>query len=101
MFRASDRHALTGGLRIRGTSGSLAWGHRTAATFRTWSIVQLKGVWTLTATLDRVERLYVRQSKLLFTAPRGKGQYWCWPVLDLQVNDTHTRLRAHLGLPEQ
>lgn len=89
-------------VRIRGTAGALLWGWREAATFTRWTI--RKGGpahWILTATLARVEPVYLRQTPLLFTAPREgtRDGFWAWGVEEVQVGDR--QVVARLGPPEQ
>jgi len=89
---------------LRGLKGSILWGYNTAASVKSWTIQHHRpdgkhdGRWTLKANLERVEKFQIRQSPLLFTAPRDKGQ-WCWPLKDIQVGAT--TLVATLGPPEQ
>ena len=94
--------SLNGGLRIRGTAGSLLWGYRTAATLSTWRIYRREdGQWRLSATLARVDSFQCRQSPLLFTAPRvgAHDGMWCWGIESLEIDGV--KLRARLGPPEQ
>jgi hypothetical protein len=90
-------------VQIRGAAGDLLWGYRSAAAVTSWTIRKGQdGRWILTATLARVEPFQVRQTPLLFTAPREgtRDGFWAWAVEELlQVGDG--RLVARLGPPEQ
>lgn len=85
---------------VTGTAGAILWGSRPAVELRTWRIArsQADPVWTLTATIARVDKFQSRQTPLLFTAPRAGG-YWAWPVQQISIGDT--QLWAQLGSPEQ
>jgi len=88
---------------LRGGAAAILCGHRPAATLRSWSIANVHGQWTLTATVERKEPIYIQQPDLLFTAPHegARDGFWAWPVIKgtLQVGDR--QLIAHLGPPEQ
>ena len=88
-------------LRIRGAAASILWGYHEAAVLTTWSIVRIKGQWTLSATIARVEPFMLRQPKLLFTAPRegARDGRWAWGIQSIQVGSRS--LIAKLGPPEQ
>jgi hypothetical protein len=90
-------------LRLRGTAGSVLWGYRTVASVRHWTIVRKedKPIWFLSASLERADAFQLRQTPLLFTAPRvgAKNGLWCFPLIDVQV--ANGQLRAKLGPPEQ
>lgn len=100
------QRGLQHSLRLRGQTGSLLWGYRTAATLGPWRIQrqqERKGQppqWTLSATVACVDPFQSRQRPLIFTAPRQRG-WWCWPIVgDVQhVGPNH--IRATLGQPEQ
>ena len=89
-------------LRIRGAAATILWGARPAATLRSWSIAQVKGQWTLTATADRVDAYQCRQRPLLFTAPHEQGRdgWWAWGVESFDLVGPN-QIRATLGPPEQ
>jgi hypothetical protein len=55
-------------------------------------------VWTLTATIARVDAFMARQRPLLFSAPRAGG-FWIWPIEEITIGTT--TLTARLGPPEQ
>ena len=87
---------------IRGRAGALLWGHRQAATFSAWTIRKgADGRWVLSATLARSEGFMLRQTPLLFTAPREgtRDGFWAWGVESIHVGTN--QLVAHLGPPEQ
>ena len=88
-------------LAIRGSGGTLLYGYQIAAALRTWMITRnpTEGPWVLTATVDRVQRPWIGSRPLYFTARRLGGGRWCWPVLELQIDNG--TMRARLGLPEQ
>lgn len=88
-------------LRLHGGAASILWGYRPAATLRSWSIAKVNGQWTLTATLERPDAFMLRQTPLLFTAPREGAHdgFWAWGVEAITVG-THN-LTARLGPPEQ
>jgi hypothetical protein len=75
-------------LTVTGTTGAILWGYGVA----------VDPVWTLTATIARVDKFQSRQAPLLFTAPRAGG-YWAWPVNEISIGETN--LWARLGSPEQ
>lgn len=86
-------------IRIRGAAGEILWGYRPAATFSRWTI--RKGgreIWVLMGTIVRVEPFAIRQTPLLFSAPRDKG-FWMWGVDRIEVGDK--TIVAYLGPPEQ
>ena len=89
-----DRFTVTGG------AGAILWGYRVAVELQSWRIArsQADPVWTLTATIARVDKFTARQAPLLFTAPRAGG-YWAWPVHQISIGETN--LWAQLGSPEQ
>jgi hypothetical protein len=88
-------------LRIHGTAASIVWGYHTAAHLTTWSIVRVKGEWTLTATIARAEPFMLRRTSLLFTAPHegARKGCWAWGIVSLQLGTRS--LVARLGPPEQ
>jgi hypothetical protein len=90
-------------LRIVGTRGALLWGYHEAAILGSWTIRKTgkpgQYVWTLAATLTRVEAFQIRQRPLLFSAPRFGGGMWAWGVDAVDVGAT--RIVARLGPPEQ
>jgi hypothetical protein len=87
-------------LRLRGVGGAILWGYRQAATLRTWTIRKdADDRWTLRATLERAEPFQLRQTPLLFSAPRAGG-YWAWG-LDAAPQIHDGQLVAKLGPPEQ
>ncbi|HEV8211055.1 MAG TPA: hypothetical protein VGP77_13065 [Vicinamibacterales bacterium] len=89
-------------VQIRGAAGEILWGYRPAATFKRWTIRKGgSGQWILTARLVRVEPFAIRQTPLLFTAPREETRdgFWAWGVESVQVGDR--QLVARLGPPEQ
>jgi len=85
-------------LTLRGGAASLLWGYRPAVTLRSWTIAKTDGQWTLTGTIDRVDRFMARQTPLLFTAPRPQG-FWAWGVESVHVGTS--QVVAKLGPPEQ
>jgi hypothetical protein len=85
-------------LTVRGEAGALLLGYQPAVTLRRWTIARTDGQWTLTGTIDRIDRFMARRGPLLFTAPRQQG-FWAWGVESVQVG-THS-LVAKLGPPEQ
>jgi hypothetical protein len=89
-------------LRITGHAGAILWGYRTAAVVTGWTLQrgQVKGqrVWTLTATLARTSPFELRQTPLLFSAPREKG-FWVWPLLGPPTVE-HSKLTVRVGPPE-
>jgi hypothetical protein len=95
-------------IRLRGTTGAILWGYRTAAQLQAWSIVYHKpdlthdNRWTLTATFQRVDRFQLRQRPLLFSAAReGLKGYWCWPLETESIQIGDVQMTATLGPPEQ
>jgi len=108
---------------MRGDKGAIVWGYRDAARLRAWRVTHHSadkdhdGRWTLTATIDRVDRFVIRKRPLVFTAPRSAelGGFWLWPmetdsiqigdvtVLELspQTSVLGARLVATLGPPER
>jgi hypothetical protein len=87
---------------IRGAAGEILWGYRPAATFKQWQIRKGEGpLWILTATIVRVEPFAIRQTPLLFTAPREatRDGFWAWGCESVRVGDH--QLVAQLGPPEQ
>lgn len=85
---------------LHGDQGEVLWGWHQAAVVAAWRAAPAeRGDWTLTATVARVERVYLQQKPLLFTAPKLHGPPWCWPVLEVTVQGT--TLRARMGPAEQ
>ena len=87
-------------LTVTGTAGAILWGHAPAVELHAWRIARSRAdpVWTLTATIARVNKFQARQTPLLFTAPRAGG-YWAFPVQQISIGDT--TIWAQLGSPEQ
>jgi hypothetical protein len=90
-------------LRLRGQGAAVLWGgYRQAATVSAWTVVRSRDpkgtTWTLTATVSRVFPFELRQTPLLFSAPR-KGGFWVWPIVGPPRVDRAT-LSATLGPPE-
>ena len=87
-------------LTVTGNAGAILWGYAIAVDVRSWRIArsQADPVWTLTATIARVDPVQARQRPLLFTAPRAGG-YWAWPVHEISIGSLN--LWARLGSPEQ
>ena len=87
-------------LTVTGNAGAILWGYAIAVDLRSWRIArsQADPVWTLTATIARVDPVQARQRPLLFTAPRAGG-YWAWPVQEISIGSLN--LWARLGSPEQ
>lgn len=85
-------------LRLKGTTGTVVWGYRTAVVLRAWSMARHEGQWRLSGRVARVDPFLSRQRPLLFTAPR-RGGFWAFPVMDLQVGTE--QLSARLGPPER
>jgi hypothetical protein len=97
-------------LRIAGHRGAVLWGWHPVAELGTWTIRKSGQpgayLWTLSATVRRVEPFQIKQRPLLFTAPRFGGGQWAWgveQVLDVEKLATRasSRLTARLGPPEQ
>jgi len=90
-------------LSIRGATGAILWGYRTAAVVRGWTVVRARvngaRVWTLTATLERASPFELRQSGLHFSAPR-QGGFFLWPLLEAPRVEGQ-RLTVKVGPPEQ
>jgi hypothetical protein len=87
-------------LRIHGTAASILWGYRPAVVLKSWAIARVKGQWTLTGTIERVEPFMARQRPLLFAAPRdgARDGHWAWGVQSIQIGGSS--LIAKLGPPE-
>jgi len=87
-----------GGVTLRGQEGTIAWGYRTAAVCRSWTVQRTpQGTWALSAQLQRADAFQLRQRDLKFTAPRVGG-FFCWPVIAVTLIDS--TLAAQLGPPE-
>jgi hypothetical protein len=89
---------FTGDLRlINGGDGYVAWGYRTAARCRSWTVHRSPdGYWTLRADVTSADPFQLRQTPLEFRTPR-KGGFLCWPVVTVSLVDRH--LSATLGAP--
>lgn len=91
---------------VRGSSGAILWGYRAAADVRGWTIshhrpdAQHAGDWILEARLARTERFMLRQTPLLFSAPRPGG-FWAFPLIPDSLQTDHVRLIAKLGAIEK
>lgn len=90
-------------LAIRGPSGAILWGYRTAAIVDRWTVkrsrVQGARVWTLTGTVAHASPFELRQTGLHFSAPR-QGGFFLWPLLEAPRLDG-ARLTVTVGPPEQ
>lgn len=87
---------FTGDLTLHGGEGFVAWGYKTAAVCRSWTVARSFGYWTLKADLTRADAFQLRQPQLEFRTPR-KGGYLCWPVTTVSLVQNH--LSATLGPP--
>jgi len=89
-------------LTVRGPAGAILWGYRTAAVVRSWAVVRARAaggpVWTLTATVERVSPFELRQSGLMFSAPR-EGGFFVFPLLEAPRVAGGT-VTARVGPPE-
>jgi hypothetical protein len=87
---------------LRGRSASILWGHRPAATVSSWRVWKQRTkagqVWRLSATVDRASAFDLRQSPLLFAAPR-QGGFFLWPLVGAPRLEQKS-LSAELGPPE-
>ena len=90
-------------LELRGARASLLWGYRPVGVLTGWTIVKAPHAWIMTARFERADRWQCQQAatcrELIFTAPRGQGARWCWPVVDIDVGAGE--VRATLGQPLQ
>lgn len=89
-------------VRLRGSRASILWGYRPAAELTAWTIVRVakpKNGWQLRGTMTRPDRFMLRQTPLLFTAPRDGG-FWLWPIETLNIVNERSIVAA-LGQPEQ
>jgi hypothetical protein len=86
-------------LTLRGGTASILWGYHCAVALTSWAITKQNGRWKLEGVPARVEPFMARQSPLLFTAPREKGQTWAWGIESLVIGPR--TVVAQLGPPEQ
>ena len=92
---------------LRGPRGAIVWASRPAAELTGWMVKVAKDdkqqrVWTLRARIARVDAFSIKQTPLVFTAPRiaqPKG-LWCWPVIPASIAMAGHTLTARLGPPE-
>jgi hypothetical protein len=90
---------------LRGTAGSILRGYLPAARVRAWRIYHHRpdlkhdARWTLTATIEAVDKFQLRQRPLMFTAAR-LGGFWSWPLNAASIQIGETTLTATLGPPE-
>lgn len=86
-----------------GQRGAIVWGAGEAAALGRWSVTRDEHFrWRLSARVERVDTLRLRQLPLLFQAPRlaRPAGLWCFPVLPKTLQVTGTTLTAALGPPE-
>ena len=90
---------------IRGSSGAIRWGYRTAAVLGPWTLTQDRGTPELPAPLQRILRaavvppvdpLALRQAGLQLVVPRPKGAL-TWSVLQIALDEDGRGLTALLG----
>lgn len=87
---------------LRGGRASITWAYHTAAVLRTWTLRrgEDRKSWILNAGIDRADPFQLKQSPLLFTAPRkGRIGLFCFPVKSVNVVGRES-LSAVLGPPE-
>lgn len=85
------------GVTLRGGEATVVHVYQTAAVCKSWTVSRSEhGHWTLSADVTRADPFRLRQSELLFRAPR-KGGFFCWPVITAALVDRH--LSATLGPP--
>lgn len=86
---------LRGSTCLRGPSGSIVWGYRTAATLTAWTVTRDassgRAAWTLRATIERGSAFELRQKGLHFATPR-LGGFFVWEITEPPrvVNNTLT-----------
>ena len=88
---------------LGGPHGAIVWGAGDAAVLGRWSVTRNEHFqWTLSAQVDRVDTLRLRQLPLIFQAPRRAkpAGLWCFPVLPKTLQVDGTTLTAQLGPPE-
>jgi hypothetical protein len=93
-------------LPIRGQSGAIRWGYRTAAALGAWTLTQDRGTPDLPQPLRRILRAAVLQvdplalrqgaAGLRLVIPRPKGAL-AWPVLQVAIDPDGRGLTALLG----
>jgi len=90
---------------IRGQSGAIRWGYRTAALLGAWTLTQDRGTPEMPQPLQRILRaaviptadpLMLRQAGLQLVIPRPKGAL-TWPVLQIVLDADGRGLTAILG----
>ena len=90
-------------LRLFGKAGTVLWGYRPAVELTAWRIVQDKTKqWILVGTPRRVDAFGLRQTPLMFTAPRPETRdgFWSWGIEKI-VECGPARIVAWLGPPER
>jgi hypothetical protein len=90
-------------LTVSGLRGSIVFGGRPAAVLGAWVARRNdRGVWTLSAVVDRVDTFQLRQIPLMFEGPRVSKPrgLWCFPVVPKSIAISGARLSADLGPPE-
>ena len=90
---------------IRGQSGAIRWGYRTAAVLGPWTLTQDRGTPEApqplrrilrAAVLPPVDALALRQPGLQMVVPRPKGAL-TWSVLSIALDADGNGLTAELG----
>ncbi len=84
---------------MTGKDGSVVWGYRTAARFKSWTVHKNEhGAWSLRGDciVGSVDAYQVKQQPLTFAAVRPQG-FFTWPVLSLRVENN--MVVAKLGPP--
>jgi hypothetical protein len=92
---------------VRGHRGELVWGYRPVGWLGPWTIAKVRGAWTLSAAIVRLDlnqcaaaRRDPNPTTFRFAAPR-LGGFWCWPIQGDVAPNVAGRLVVTLGQPEQ
>jgi hypothetical protein len=88
---------------LGGPHGTIVWGAGDAAVLGRWSVRRDESFqWTLSARVERVDTVRLRQLPLIFQAPRRAtpAGLWCFPVLPKTLQLEGSTLTARLGPPE-
>jgi len=87
-----------GPVTLTGQEGTVVHVYQAAAVCTSWTVYRNEqGAWSLRAVVKRADPFRLRQSPLLFRAPRVGG-YFVWPVLQATIG-ADRQLTAALGPP--
>jgi hypothetical protein len=95
---------LLNNVTLSGARGALTWAGSDAATLAGWTIARQAPAttWTLAARVAKADSYRLKQTPLLFVAPRLRAPrgVWCFPVVPGTLTVAGGALSATLRHPE-